>query len=162
VSYRVSRRQVGAPHEDSTGDSTAFVIENSMAHLTAVAARLFSRALQDRIAPYGVTVGQWTLLLFLWEQDGLSQKQLSRRAQIEEPTAARTIERMERDGLVTRKRNAEDRRVFNVFLTEQGRDLRDELVPYANEINSLATHGLSDEDKQKSINLLTYMIARLV
>jgi len=161
VSYRVSRRQVGAPQSDNATDSTAFVVENSTAHLASVAARLFSRALQERIAPYGVTVGQWTLLLFLWEQEGLSQKQLSRRAQIEEPTAARTIERMERDGLIYRKRNDRDRRVFNVFLTDHGRSLRDELVPYANEVNALATHGLSDEDKLKAINLLNYLIARL-
>ena len=124
-------------------------------------ARLFARALQSRFAEHGVSTGQWPLLLYLWEKEGLSQKQLARRVQIEEPTTTRTLDRMERDGLVHRVRDATDRRRINVYLTERGRQLRDELVPYAQEVNALATHGLSEQDKSKINSLLNYMIARL-
>jgi DNA-binding MarR family transcriptional regulator len=68
---------------------------------------------------------------------------------------------MERDGLVRRIRDENDRRRINVFLTERANLLRDELVPYALEVNALATHGLSEQDKAKINSLLTYMIARL-
>ena len=95
------------------------------------------------------------------DKDGLSQKQLSRRVQIEEPTTTRTLDRMERDGLVRRVRDESDRRRINVYLTERGNLLRDELVPHAQEVNALATHGLSEQDKAKINSLLTYMIARL-
>ena len=97
----------------------------------------------------------------LWDEDGLSQRELSRRIHIEEPTTARTLDRMERDGLVRRVRNARDRRQFNIFLTERGIQLRDELIPYALEVNARATHGLSEQDKAKINSLLAYMIARL-
>ncbi|MBI07282.1 MAG: MarR family transcriptional regulator [Rhodospirillaceae bacterium] len=159
MAYQILRRHP-APAKDSPGVS-AFVIEDSTSHLVSVVARLFARALQTRFAEHGVSAGQWPLLLYLWEKEGLSQKQLARRVQIEEPTTTRTLDRMERDGLVHRVRDATDRRRINVYLTERGRQLRDELVPYAQEVNALATHGLSEQDKSKINSLLNYMIARL-
>ena len=68
---------------------------------------------------------------------------------------------MERDGLVFRKRDEKDRRRINVFLTMRGKELREELLPFAQEVNTLATHGLSDQDKTKINSLLTYIISRL-
>jgi len=159
VAYQISRRHPGGANEED--NSSTFVIEDSTPQLVSVAARLFSRALQARFAQHEVSAGQWPLLLYLWDQDGLSQKQLSRRVQIEEATTTRTLDRMERDGLVRRVRDESDRRRINVFLTEHGQQLREELVPYAQEVNALATHGLSDQDKSKINSLLIYMIARL-
>ena len=159
MTYQISRRHPGGANEED--NSSTFVIEDSTPQLVSVAARLFSRALQARFAQHEVSAGQWPLLLYLWDQDGLSQKQLSRRVQIEEATTTRTLDRMERDGLVCRVRDESDRRRINVFLTEHGQQLREELVPYAQEVNALATHGLSDQDKSKINSLLIYMIARL-
>lgn len=159
MAYQISRRHPGGANEED--NSSTFVIEDSTPQLVSVAARLFSRALQARFAQHEVSAGQWPLLLYLWDQDGLSQKQLSRRVQIEEATTTRTLDRMERDGLVRRVRDESDRRRINVFLTEHGQQLREELVPYAQEVNALATHGLSDQDKSKINSLLIYMIARL-
>ena len=102
-----------------------------------------------------------TLLLSLWEEDGLTQRQLSNRVQIEEPTTTRTLDRMERDGLVSRIRDKDDRRRIHIFLTERASQLKDELIPYAKEVNARATHGLSEQDKAKANSLLTYIIARL-
>lgn len=159
MAYQISRRHPGGANEED--NSSTFVIEDSTPQLVSVAARLFSRALQARFAQHEVSAGQWPLLLYLWDQDGLSQKQLSRRVQIEEATTTRTLDRMERDGLVCRVRDESDRRRINVFLTDHGQQLREELVPYAQEVNALATHGLSDQDKSKINSLLIYMIARL-
>lgn len=161
MAYHVFQRapKSAAPAPDG---ATPFVIEENTANLIAVVHRLFSRALQGRFAAHGVAVGQWPLLLHLWDEDGLTQKELSRRVHIEEPTTTRTLDRMERDGLVRRVRNPRNRRQVNVFLTERGVSLRDELVPYALEVNAVATYGLSGQDKAKINSLLGYMIARLL
>ncbi len=159
MTFRVYRKPSNAPKEDNK--ASLFFIEDSTSQLINVAARLFARALQTRLASHGVSAGQWPLLLYLWERDGLSQKQLSRRVQIEEPTTTRTLDRMERDGLVFRKRDNKDRRRINVFLTVRGQQLQEELLPFAQEVNALATHGLSDQDKAKINSLLTYIISRL-
>ena len=79
MAYQISRRNPGGGGEEDGGST--FVIEDSTSQLVSVAARLFSRALQARFAEHNVSAGQWPLLLYLWEQDGLSQKQLARRVQ---------------------------------------------------------------------------------
>ena len=165
MSYAVMRRRAAArtlpQGEDGEDGALPFVAEETAAHLVPLAARLFARALQERLGRHGVSVAQWSMLLLLWEEDGLTQKELGRRQRIEEPTAARTLQRMERDGLVRRLSDGGDRRRRRVLLTERGRLLRDELVPAALEVNAVATHGLSPDDKQRLVSLLRYMIARL-
>lgn len=159
MSYAVTRRPKGggAPVDPTS----TFVIDESTAHLVGLASRLFTRALNNRIMPLGVTAGQWPLLLHLWEEDGLSQKELSRRVGIEEPTTTRTLARMERDGLVVRRQSTTDRRQMHVHLSDKGLELREELVPCAQDVNALATHGMSPQDKARINSLLSYMIARL-
>ena len=110
MSYEVIRRRPAARGGNETSGATPFVIEESTAHLVSLASRLFSRALQERLGRYGVSVAQWSMLLLLWEEESLTQKELSRRQQIEEPTAARTLQRMERDGLIRRVPDQQDGR----------------------------------------------------
>ena len=160
MSYAIMRRRPAARGGAEASGATPFVIEESTAHLVTLAARLFARALDERLGRHGVSVAQWSMLLLLWEEESLTQKELSRRQQIEEPTAARTLHRMERDGLIRRAYDEKDRR-RRVMLTERGRALCGELVPAALEVNALATHGLSIEDKKRMVSLLSYISARL-
>ena len=118
VSYAVIRRRPAARGGAEADSGTPFVIEESTAHLVSLASRLFTRALQERLGRYGVSVAQWSMLLLLWEEESLTQKELSRRQQIEEPTAARTLQRMERDGLIRREQDRDDNRRRRVVLTE--------------------------------------------
>ena len=79
MSYEVIRRRPAARGGDETSGATPFVIEGeSTAHLVSLASRLFSRALQERLGRYGVSVAQWSMLLLLWEEESLTQKELSR------------------------------------------------------------------------------------
>lgn len=161
MSYAVMRRRSAARGEAEADGARTFVAEETAAHLVPLAARLFARALQERLNRHGVSVAQWSMLLLLWEEDSLTQRELGRRQRIEEPTAARTLHRMERDGLVRRLSDGGDRRRRRIVLTERGRLLRDELVPAVLEVNAVATHGLSADDKQRLVSLLRYTIARL-
>ena len=68
---------------------------------------------------------------------------------------------MERDGLIRRIQDREDNRRRRVVLTERGRELCSELVPAALEVDALATHGLSDDEKKRFVSLLGYVVARL-
>ena len=113
------------------------------------------------MSSFGVSTGQWPLLLQLWEQDGLSQKNLSRKVGIEEATTTNTIKRMERDGLIHRSRSSKDRREIIVYLTQKGHELKDDLLPFVQEVNALSTHGMAPQDKARLNSLLSYIIARL-
>lgn len=120
--------------------------EFGIAHLLRDAQRAISRALAQRIALHGVSIGQWYFLRALWEEDGLTQRQLSHRVGMMEPTTVTALNGMEKRGLVERVRNEHDRRKMNIFLTEKGRSLRDKLMGCEEEINSLAVQNVSRAD----------------
>ena len=158
MGYDVTRK---AKLKNSNISTSTFVIDDSTSNLTILAARLFIKTLNNRMSSFGVSAGQWPLLLQLWEQDGLSQKNLSRKVGIEEATTTNTIKRMERDGLIHRSRSSKDRREIIVYLTQKGHELKDDLLPFVQEVNALCTHGMAPQDKARLNSLLSYIIARL-
>lgn len=93
----------------------------SPTYLVSQLAKEFARALQVRAEGLGFSAGQFPILLELWEEQGLTQKQLLERVAVEQATMANTLSRMERDGLIERKPHPNDRRAQLVFLTAKGR-----------------------------------------
>lgn len=132
-----------------------------MGYLVNYLARAFARAHAKRLAEHGASLGQWAVLMFLWARDGQSQGELSRRVAVEDATMVRSIDRMERDGLVRRVRDARDRRRVNVFLTDRGTALRDPLVPCAIAVNEAATQTFTEAEKRQLSDLLRRMIGSL-
>lgn len=109
----------------------AFNRMDSAAYLAGQLARAFSRSLQNHAAALGFSPGQWPVLLELWAEDGLTQRQLIDRVGIEQATMANTLSRMERDGLVERRPHPKDRRAQLVFLTAQARHLEEKAIQAA-------------------------------
>jgi DNA-binding MarR family transcriptional regulator len=135
--------------------------EDSLGYQVNLLARLFERALRERIAPHGVVPGQFPALLCLYEQDGLTQAELGSRVQIEQPTIAKTLQRMERDGLIRRAQHPDDRRRVRIHLTPQARALEPTLAAAAREINARATDGLTRDEAEQLIRTVTRIIANL-
>lgn len=135
--------------------------EVAISHLIRDLHRAFARALQRRIAAHGVSMGQWFFLRALWEQDGLTQRELSQRVGMMEPTTVTALNSMERRGLVQRVRNAHDRRKVNIFLTEKGRTLQNILLPCADQVDDQATQGVDSDALAQTMASLERMVANL-
>jgi DNA-binding MarR family transcriptional regulator len=135
-----------------------FAIEESLGYLVNRVARVFAGRLAAELRPFDVGIGQWAVLLHLWARDGLTQAQLARRAAIEQPTMVRTIDRMERDGLVTRAPDPTDGRASRITLTDRGWNLRDALVPLAASVNRTATASLTEDE----VGTLRWLLTKLV
>jgi len=133
---------------------TDLPFENSVGYQIRITHRLVQRYLQSKIEPHGVTLGMWYFLRALWHEDGLTQRELSRRLGTMEPTTLTAIAAMEKAGLVTRVRNATDRRKLNIFLTEKGRGLKAELLPLAVEVVHAATDGFSPAEVRQFLKFL--------
>lgn len=155
----VRRREAGMNDEDQ--DVGLFVIEESFGYLVNYTARAFGRKLSRLLAARGARIGQVAVLLFLWAQEGQTQRELSRKVAIEDATMVRTLDRMERDGLVRRERNPQDRRQIRIFLTEKGWALRDTLIPEMIEGNRSAVRELSDDEQRQLLDLLGRVIGAL-
>lgn len=127
-------------------DDDGLPLERSVGYQVRMTHRALQRYLHVKIKPHGVTLGTWYFLRALWHEDGLTQRDLSRRIGTREPTTMTAILAMEATGLVRRVRNDADRRKQNVFLTAKGRRLKSKLIPLAKEVVNTATTGLSERE----------------
>ena len=123
-----------------------FPPQTSSGYLVRDAHRAFQRLLERRIAAYGVTRGQWYFLRVLWITDGLSQRELSARVGMMEPTTVIALRSMEKSGLIRRVRGDDDRRKVLVFLTAKAKRLRGELLGVARTITDEAEEGIAPRD----------------
>ncbi|HYD32837.1 MAG TPA: MarR family winged helix-turn-helix transcriptional regulator [Azospirillaceae bacterium] len=139
----------------------AFVVDDSLGYAVNMLGRHFARILAERLGGVGIAMGYWPILLALWAEDGLTQKDIAARTPIDETTIARTLDRMERDGLVERRRNATDRRAINVHLTETGQGLREAGIAQAMAVNATAAQGLTADEVATFLALLRRMAANL-
>ncbi|MFU1608374.1 MarR family winged helix-turn-helix transcriptional regulator [Sulfitobacter pontiacus] len=114
-----------------------------------------------RLNTEGVTFGQWIFLRILWSHDGLSQRELSDKAHLTEPTAHSALRRMEELGFIVRRNVGSNKRRQHAFLTEKGWDLRDRLEPMAVETNEFAIAGLKDDEVTILRRALSKMIRNL-
>jgi DNA-binding MarR family transcriptional regulator len=125
------------------------------------AARLVQRRFSAKLAPHGITPPQWGVLVALWEQDGLPLSELAKRSYFDGPTMTGIVDRLEAAGLVVRRRDSQDRRVINVYLTDAGRALEQVLPPLSEETNRESLAGLSDEQVEQFCQTLKHIIDNL-
>ena len=148
-------RWIGNDVADNSADEERF------AHLVKLAARGLARALQMRLTEHSVSYGHWTFLRILWDEEGLTQRELSARAGVMEPTTFAALKAMAQRGYLTRRRNPQSRKEMQVLLTPQGRALQAKLVPLAEEVNDVALRGVGAADIAATRRTLLALINNL-
>ena len=106
-------------------------IGNSVGFLLAKAYQRASMLFKEEFEGRDLTPRQFGLLGFLWQEDGITQSELSARSQIDRTTMGGLIDRLEKEGLLVRRSHPEDRRAYRICLTEKGKSLQTELTPLA-------------------------------
>ncbi len=140
------------------------VPNDRMAHLIRDTERAFRRALQLRLAAHGVPFGHWSFLRILWEADGkggLTQKELSSRAGVMEPTTFTAMKAMEALGYIARNQIPSNKKNVYVHLTAAGRALKKKLVPLAEETNKISVEGLAPANVAVARKVLLAMLVNL-
>ena len=143
------------------GRRDVFPPAESSGYLVRDAHRAFQRLLEKRIAGYGLKRGQWYFLRVLWTEDGLSQRELSARVGMMEPTTVIALRSMEKSGLIRRVRSADDKRKAQVWLTPKANRLRNELLSVARAITAEAEQGLSRDELVQFRRVIARMTANL-
>jgi DNA-binding MarR family transcriptional regulator len=127
---------------------------SDIGELLAQAARLWTQAQGRRLRDLGVLPGQAAVLRLLWEQDGRTQAELRRLAGVEQPTMAKTLQRMVRDGLVRREPDPADRRKQRVHLAPRAQELRAALSLAEKDMEATALAGFTGEERERLARLL--------
>ena len=94
----------------------------------------------------GITVIQWRYLRELWESDGLSSGELTRRVGRQGPTTVAAVQSLERGGFVRIEKDETDRRRTFAYLTARGRQMAEKMSPLIQQVNDMAAAGLSADD----------------
>jgi DNA-binding MarR family transcriptional regulator len=128
-----------------TEHQSTFPTDHSIAYLAREITRIYTRNLQDAIAEHGILIGQYHFLRVLWEKDQITQRELANAVGMKESTTFTALAGMEKQGLLTRKRDSDDRRKMTVKLTDKGRGLKSKLIPIAKAVNDRPLTGLTPE-----------------
>lgn len=134
---------------------------DSEGYLTNRTAKLFLLAMNRAIRPHGLTAAYVPVLYALNESAQMTQAQLSTYAGIEQPTMAATLKRMERDGLLDRTTDTQDRRKSLITLSAPGREKVAAMMEALVWINGRATQGLDSKVREEHRLRLKTMIGNL-
>lgn len=129
-------------------------LEDSFGYVFRDAHRLIGRSLQDRLEGVGVSLGQWYLLCALWQEEGLTQRELSARIGMSQPSAVIALRALEDAGLLQRKVDIADSRRKLVDLTPKGRMLQVEMLRVEDEINYTIGTALSRDEQRQLLRLI--------
>jgi MarR family transcriptional regulator for hemolysin len=133
-------------------------LQSNLGHSICMAAHAFERAISDELVPTGITFRQCQVLAWLvMEDNALSQVELADRMNIEPPTLVSVLDRMERDGLVSRQSCPEDRRKKRVNVLPKAASAWNEIVACAERVRREASTGLNSDE----VALLQSLLGRI-
>lgn len=125
-----------------------------------VARRMRTRA-DQRARKRGMTRAQWVILSWLERQPDLSQNELAALVEVEPITVGRLIDRLEARGLVERRSDPKDRRVWRLRLKPEAAAVLREIEDYRGELHGLITHGIGEVTLEAMTEGLLKMKANL-
>ncbi|MBO6228640.1 MAG: MarR family transcriptional regulator [Shewanella sp.] len=103
---------------------------------------------------YQLDIKLWPVLFALWQEEGISQTELSKRCDVANYTMTRLLDQLQVQGLITRHQEADNRRAFQIFLTDEAKALEQDLICEAERVNEKFLSNLSDQEQQQFVLLL--------
>ena len=105
-----------------------FKLDNQLCFRLYTASRLLTQAYHPLLSDYGLTYPQYLVLLVLWEKDAQPVNDIAKRLLLETNTVTPLLQRMEKEGILVRRKGEKDARQMIVSLTEKGRELQKKLA----------------------------------
>ena len=140
----------------------AFLLDNQLCFRLYTASRLLTQAYHPLLSEHGLTYPQYLVLLVLWEKDAQPVNDIAKRLCLETNTVTPLIQRMEKEGIVTRNRGTKDARQMIVKLTQKGIHLQEDLAEVPMTVGSaVLCKSLTPETVPELYRMLDDMIAQL-
>jgi DNA-binding MarR family transcriptional regulator len=139
-----------------------FKLDNQLCFRLYTASRLMTQAYHPLLSEHGLTYPQYLVLLVLWEADAQPVNDIARKLYLETNTVTPLLQRMEKEGILTRQRGDKDARQMIVSLTKKGRDLQKKLadVPFSMG-KAVLCDSFSPETAPSLFNMLDDIITKL-
>ncbi len=118
---------------------------------------LVERRLAETLAPFGVTPGEYRVLLILLERGPITAAEVIPHVTLEQSLVSRTVQRLYEKGLVSRRRSRTDRRNVTLRATEAGAELASELAQPLRELSEELTRGIPGGRLQQATRVIEAM-----
>ncbi|MFV0349987.1 MAG: MarR family winged helix-turn-helix transcriptional regulator [Halodesulfovibrio sp.] len=124
--------------------------------------RLVARFIRERVSAMNIEQGQVPFLAELFHEEGVPQEVLASRLFIDKGVTARQLARMEQNGLIVRRVNAENKRQKLVFLADDIRARREEFFSHLNALTEALGAGFSDAERPMALEFLDRMTENML
>lgn len=136
-------------------------LDRSPIHLLHRAYQSAGEVFQAEVKIGSLTPRQLAVLLAIAENEGLSQTGVVERTGIDRSTVAEMIRRMQRKGLLQRRRTREDARAYALKLTDEGKRVLRAAEPLSKTVDSRVLNALPSGHREQFINALRAIVAAL-
>ena len=139
-----------------------FKLDNQLCFRLYTASRLLSQAYHPLLSEHGLTYPQYLVLLALWEKDAQPVNDIAKRLFLETNTVTPLLQRMEKEGILTRRKGEKDARQMIVSLTGKGKGLQKKLadVPFSI-ASAIVCDSVTPESTPELFRMLDDIIAKL-
>ena len=139
-----------------------FKLDNQLCFRLYTASRLLTQTYHPLLAEHGLTYPQYLVLLVLWEKDAQPVNDIAKRLLLETNTMTPLLQRMEKEGIIERRRGEKDARQMIVSLTRKGKELQKKLADVPFTVGgSVMCSSVTPETAPELMRMLDDMIARL-
>lgn len=144
-------------------NDSLILTEEFYAFLTGKVSTAISRRLQRnlKLEKLNITSEQWTILYHLWVEEGLTQQELAHLTYRDKPSISRLINNLEKMGLVIRVNDKQDRRSNLIYLTKEGRRLKEMGMKQASLTLTEAVDGLEEGELATAQKILDKIFKNL-
>ncbi|PKG56265.1 MarR family transcriptional regulator [Shewanella sp. Choline-02u-19] len=104
-------------------------------------------ALDQKLKRYDLDIKLWPVLFSLWQEEGVTQTELSKRCDVANYTMTRLLDQLQLQQLITRQQDVDNRRAFNIYLTNNGKALEQDLIREAERVNETFLDNLSLDER---------------
>jgi DNA-binding MarR family transcriptional regulator len=138
-----------------------FKLDDSLGFILNKTNTKLKNELFQRFKEYDVTPEQWAVLNCLWEQEGVTPKELADRIFKDKPNTNRILEKLQMKELIVRKLHPIDKRAYQIFLTDRGWALKKELIPKVMQLLETAAIGIEKHKVLEMKKLLNQLYDNL-
>lgn len=135
-----------------------FDLDSCIGFLTNVEAKKLSDAFNNRLLKRGITRVQWITMYYLNKYESLTQIELCEKLNVKPSSVVRLIDRMERDELIKRLKNPDDRRSYNITLSEKGNMFWNEVESEGEDMSKLFMKDINKDDLEVFKTVLLKMV----
>ncbi|MFQ6371710.1 MarR family winged helix-turn-helix transcriptional regulator [Shewanella sp. YIC-542] len=132
----------------------------SLAYLVSHLNLELQNALDSRLKHYRIDLKLWPVLFALWQEEGISQTELSRRCGVANYTMTRLLDQLQGLGLIVRHQEEDNRRTFLIYLTTQAKAMEPDLIREAERVNDSFLDKLDEGERLQLLALLNKLNRR--